>query len=141
MVFLDNLEDIAIGVAKEEPGERRFPDRLDQRRPMSLQSFLQPGEFGEREGDGDMPAEFLLERRRLELRDPRSDAARSPVRFPARRPLMLILPGRATGCQPSDSRKKATDRRHIAGRQGNVRQCHAFGPRGSRVVNSSGDPR
>ena len=33
VVFLDNLEDIAVGVAEEETSKRRFSDRLDQRRP------------------------------------------------------------------------------------------------------------
>ena len=56
-----------------------------------------------------MPAEFLLKRRRLE-RAILDQMQFDPGAISSQAAVMPILPGRATGCQPSDSRKKATDR-------------------------------
>ena len=63
----DDLEDVTIRVAEEEPREGRRPLRLDQLRAAGPQPGLQPIELLARKSDGDVTAELRLERGRREI--------------------------------------------------------------------------
>ena len=67
MASVDDLEDVAIRVAEEEPGKGRVAQRLDHGGPVCTQSLFKSGKIPAGQGDRDMPAEFLLESRRLEV--------------------------------------------------------------------------
>src|SRR5262249_56259426 len=60
---LDDLEDVAVGVAEEEAGEGRLALRLDQLRAMLPKPLLQCGEIRRRDGQGDVAAGTRLQRR------------------------------------------------------------------------------
>ena len=110
MVFLDDLKDIPILVAEEESFKRRFPQGLNQRGAVRLQPLFQLGKLGAVERDSDVPAKLSLEPRGFEL-GILDQMQLLPGAIVSQAAFALILPGRATGLQPSTSWKKSTDRR------------------------------
>jgi len=65
--FLDDLEDVTIGILKEEPGKGRLALGLDEGGTARSQPPLQPREPSARVSNGNVAAKFALETRWLEL--------------------------------------------------------------------------
>ena len=80
VVLLQDLEDISVRIAEEEPCEWRVAQGLDQHGALRLQPFFQLGQLDTRNRDGDVPAKLTLESRGFETPDPRSGAAPAPAR-------------------------------------------------------------
>ena len=138
VVFLDDFEDISVGIAKEKANERCFSYWFDQRRAACLlialsteeirpgplvTAMCRPNSFSNREGSNSGSS---------------IKCSSIPGAISSHAAVVLMFPGRAAGCQPSASWKKSGRSPHVARRQSDVCQSHGFGPGDSWVVNSSG---